>query len=260
MSSLPFVAYYGHHKCGTEWISGIIQAVSSKAGLRVARHSNIAGFGGDIVSLHAAAPFDVWCFTNARYPIVQALEVRGFHVMRDPRDIVVSGYFSHRNSHPLDGWPALTVHRDRLRSISKIDGLLVEMDFLRPIFEMMRQWEPLPLVREVRFEELIRNPVETFDAIFTHLQIVPMRIDEAALREIVDCQSFARMSGGRTPGEENAGHHFRKGVPGDWRNHFTPAHIEYFKERYNPLLLKLGYERDENWGLCEDNSIVAQSN
>jgi len=43
--------------------------------------------------------------------------------------------------------------------------------------------------------------------------------------------------------------HYRLGVPGDWRKHFEPVHIEYFKKLYNPLLLKLGYESDEGWSL-----------
>lgn len=55
------------------------------------------------------------------------------------------------------------------------------------------------------------------------------------------------MSGGRKKGQENVKNHFRKGVPGDWRNQFTEAHIAKFKSEFNPLLLKLGYETDPGW-------------
>ena len=65
--------------------------------------------------------------------------------------------------------------------------------------------------------------------------------------KIIELKSFKRMSGGRKKGQENVKNHFRKGVPGDWRNHLTQAQIEVFKEKYNPVLLKLGYESESNW-------------
>jgi hypothetical protein len=41
--------------------------------------------------------------------------------------------------------------------------------------------------------------------------------------------------------------HYRKGVAGDWRIHFTSVHIAAFKARYGDLLVKLGYEVDDHW-------------
>jgi len=70
------------------------------------------------------------------------------------------------------------------------------------------------------------------------------------VREIVERYSFERLSGGRHKGQEDPRHHYRRGIPGDWRNHFTPLHVEYFKALYNPLLLKLGYEADVDWDEC----------
>jgi hypothetical protein len=50
-------------------------------------------------------------------------------------------------------------------------------------------------------------------------------------------------------GDQDVQSHYRKGLSGDWVNHFTPAHVQYFKEHYNDVLFGLGYERDPNWGL-----------
>jgi len=41
---------------------------------------------------------------------------------------------------------------------------------------------------------------------------------------------------------------WRKGTPGDWKNHFTPKITEYFKERWGEMIVKLGYEKDLDWG------------
>jgi hypothetical protein len=40
---------------------------------------------------------------------------------------------------------------------------------------------------------------------------------------------------------------FRKGKPGNWQEHFTPANKALFKERTGDLLLRLGYETDDDW-------------
>jgi hypothetical protein len=72
-------------------------------------------------------------------------------------------------------------------------------------------------------------------------------IPEERLRTIIAKNSFDNLSGGRDKGEENVKSHYRKGVPGDWVNHFTPEHKHAFKERFNDVLIKTGYEDDDNW-------------
>ena len=243
MNDSPMMAYFGHHKCGSVSICAIVEAVCAKCGLTVARHANPSEFGDDIRQFRAAHPFDFWCFTNADIHVVAQTQVHGFHVVRDPRDVVVSGYFSHRNSHPTSAWPKLIEFRERLRSVTKEEGLLLEMDFVSDLFEQMLQWQEIPGVREVKFEELIRSPAEMFIELLSPL----MPASELMIRQVVDEYSFVNLSGGRRPGEEDVNHHFRKGVPGDWRNHFTPAHLDRFKALYNPLLVKLGYETDDSW-------------
>ena len=64
---------------------------------------------------------------------------------------------------------------------------------------------------------------------------------------IVERHNFARKAGGRDRGVEDRSNHYRKGVAGDWRNHFEPIHIDSFKRNYNALLLKLAYETDPHW-------------
>jgi glycosyltransferase involved in cell wall biosynthesis len=54
---------------------------------------------------------------------------------------------------------------------------------------------------------------------------------------------FAKKANGRERGQENPMSHYRKGVPGDWKNHFTPERTAYFKQHHGALLTQLGYER-----------------
>jgi len=87
----------------------------------------------------------------------------------------------------------------------------------------------------------------------SHLGIGPELLTNDQLNAVLTKHAFERLSGGRPRGDEDPDHHSRKGVSGDWRRHFTEAHVDRFKRLYNPLLLKTGYEVSENWGLdCGD--------
>jgi len=67
---------------------------------------------------------------------------------------------------------------------------------------------------------------------------------------------FEKKTGGRSQGQENKSSHYRKGKAGDWTNHFSPTHVDYFKEQFGDLVLDLGYENDPNWGLSTLSSTV----
>lgn len=67
------------------------------------------------------------------------------------------------------------------------------------------------------------------------------------LRCIVDRHSFEHKAHGRRPGQTDSRHHYRRGVPGDWRNYFTPHVKNAFKERYGEIVIQLGYEKSQEW-------------
>jgi Sulfotransferase domain len=79
------------------------------------------------------------------------------------------------------------------------------------------------------------------------LRMVPEPVPSAELARVVQENTFRVLSGGRNPGEQDYQSHYRRGSPGDWREHFDATHIDYFKKLYNPLLIKLGYESKEDW-------------
>jgi hypothetical protein len=240
--------YFSHHKCGTVWVTAILEEVCAAAGLVAVRHDNDTRFEGDILSWRTTHPFDFWCYTNADYTFVRGIDLAGFHVVRDPRDLIVSAYFSHRYSHPDEGWPRLRRYRRFLQTLPEEEGILREMEFSAPVMADMLVWDEHPRgIRLVRFEDLVASPAARFCEILENLGIVPDRISEWTVREIVTRHAFERLSGGRKKGQEDPRHHFRKGTPGDWRNHFTARHVEYFRSLYNALLLRLGYERREDW-------------
>lgn len=289
--------YFGHHKCATQYIKDIFLRVTDLLGMFPHRVDNFSA--ALPLDYHTREPFiglleehrsrllndpaKVWCLTNGDSQAVALLDsrgepYRGFHVIRDPRDLLVSAYFSHLYSHPIrseGGW--IAEFRRRLEAAGDIErGLLLELEFNAPIFAALGDWNYAhPQILETRYETLIANPVTEFCRIFNFLGIATPRwgvptllglvIDRARRRHtgrpfpprttlpvpvihrIITANAFQRKAGGRRPGEEDARHHYRKGIPGDWRTYFTPQVTAAFKDRYGDLLVTLGYEKDTAW-------------
>lgn len=293
-AEFPLRAFFGHHKCATGWIDGILMEICFHMGIHFKMahlphhfepHGSLGAFVRDL-------EVDFLAYTNADRKYLSDLEFhRGFHVVRDPRDVLVSAYFSHRNSHSTKNWNALESHKEELKQLSKEEGLFREMDFSQKEFEEMYTWDYDQVnVLELKMERLTAEPIEGFVRIAAFLEIldseaeqggasilqranlrmnrlnhkgrrfmpgnipmfpVPRRrqymIPSELIEEIIRKKSFERLSGGRKKGQENVNSHYRKGTPGDWRNHFSEGHKTAFKDKYNHVLVKLGYEKDDNW-------------
>lgn len=242
----PRFAYYSHHKCGSTWVTGVLRAVLGRLRLAELGQNHDLRMPKPGILEQVSRPYALLCW-NADWLYAHQVECPGFHVIRDPRDVVVSGYFSHRDTHPEDNWPRLHYHRKLLRTQSKEDGLESEFVFSSRFLYAMYGWDYTQSRNlELRFEDLIVDPQARFSAVFDHLGIEEAALPRAFLARILSAASFEALSGGRRPGQE-AAHHYRRGQPGDWRNHFGTRHIDLFKRLYNPLLIKTGYERDEDW-------------
>lgn len=235
------IAFFGHHKCGTGWIREMLVEIARFTGLKHAYVYNAQSVGGDLARFVRENAVDLLIYDNADPKQVERLsDFKGFHVIRDPRDLVVSAYFSHRYSHPLQPW--LEEHRARLEGLEQRDGLLAEITYpgIRWVLGHIRNWDyRQPNVMEVRLEQLIRAPAEQFMAI---CKFVGLNLSERKLARIVRRHSFEVKSGGRFRGEEDIRSHYRKGIAGDWKNHFDEEHLACFKREFGDIVERLGYD------------------
>jgi lipopolysaccharide transport system ATP-binding protein len=170
---------------------------------------------------------------------------RHFVVIRDLRDTLVSGYFSLKKSHADFEVDDVTSFRGRLQRLPFEEGLMQTFREWLPVnAQIQRSWleagEPL-----IRFEDLLERTEEILEP--TLLGACELGVPRGRLRRAIENQSFERLSGGRSRGEEQEDHHYRKGIAGDWRNHFTEPLKEEFKEHYGDLLIATGYEKDLDW-------------
>ncbi len=272
------VAFYGHHKCATTWLRGILAELGQLTQRSMATFDNSSQFQGDLAEYLTEHPLDIIAYTNADIEEVRKLPfIKSVHLIRDPRDIIVSGYFSHMKSHPTEGWPELIDHRNHLIAVSKEDGLHAEIEFSGPTIDLMQTWDyGQKDVLELRYEDVIRDPYTWLLRAGLHWELVDERdlkaqdeirnlmnrgyavvrrlsrnrvdlqwsvskVPEPTFLEIAYKHRFERNSKGSKRGQEDTASHYRKGVAGDWKEHFTPEVNAHFLERFPNLLEKLGY-------------------
>lgn len=275
----PLYAYFGHHKSASSWIAQILQNACSRLNLKYISVYRPEQFDYNLDKYSRENEIDFLAYPNAHYQYVKQLKnVTGFHVIRDPRDLFVSAYFSHLYSHPLENYPWLQEHRRQLQEATKDEGLLLEMQYSSKTIKDMASWDYVDeTIVHLKMEDLTADPYPHFEKLFkfmglfvdgisdeTKLFIIralrrssreigyPLRIynqklSKKDLSEILENNSFSKKSGGRAPGEEDPKNHYRKGLAGDWKNHFNEEHIDYFVEHYNSILFQLGYETDPGW-------------
>jgi hypothetical protein len=284
MTANPTFAFYGHHKCATMTLNTIINGICRRLGVRFTAVFDEFAFEKDLPGYVQRHKVEFLCYGNADIDYVKPLsEHKAFHIIRDPRDIVVSAYFSHLHSHSMDEWEDLIPHREKLKSMTKDEGIAEEIRFRGRSFDQMSRWDySQENVLEVRFEDLVSSNMNFLLQVFDHIGIIdncnyrfPQKIG-GLFRELsafVEARTglragrllgsdklpapellvlawrnrFEAKSRGRQHGEEQVTNHYRKGQPGDWKNHFTEEHKALFKNLYPGFVPQLGYAEADNW-------------
>jgi len=123
------------------------------------------------------------------------------------------------------------------------EGLLYAIDKLDQygVFEAMNSWLGVDrtdsLVKVIRYEDLVQNDIATFGSLFSHCDIF---FPHDELEELIKDYRFNTMSG-RERGNENKMSHFRKGIQGDWKNHFKDPHNALIFKVASTVLSGYGY-------------------
>ena len=133
----PSVLAFSHHKAGSTMLFGMLSAFSKAAGMTyVSVASELFARGVDLRSVEIEVDWSRkgYCFGGFRFfpeaslPLIA--EARSALLVRDPRDAVVSHYFSVRDSHPhpaRDGALRQRMIEDRERArATPIDDWVIE--------------------------------------------------------------------------------------------------------------------------------------
>lgn len=188
---------------------------------------------------------------------------RPFYLYRDGRDIMVSYYF-HRmrrvavDQHAGDGRNKRLYDRLFGKGYDPEDvrthlPRFIEHEFKHPRGSRLTwtqhidNWydpDSRPHVAYLSYEQLLAEPHATLKRAAEHL--AQREIDDWRIDMAVEKFSMAKQTG-RKPGQEDRSSFIRKGVAGDWANHFSREAAEIFRDRAGDTLVMLGYEPDHAW-------------
>jgi hypothetical protein len=231
------LVHCSHHKVGTVWFNRILGAVAKNYGLNfefVARNT-------------PAATTDVFHFSNSQFDreVLGGRPFRGSHIVRDPRDIAVSGYHYHLRTEepwalkPSQRWGGSS-YQEYLRSLNAHDGLLAEIARCSNAeWRAMSMWDyHQPEFLELRYEDLLGNESAALEQLFRHYGF-----RDRDCRTSVEIASEFSLDVMRSRQDS----HVRSGHPGEWRQAFEREHIARFKELTGDLIVRLGYESSTDW-------------
>lgn len=169
-------------------------------------------------------------------------EIPAIRVIRNPMSIVKSAYFSHLNTHKVEGWTRLERQRVLLDSVSQNEGMWETYNFLKeeiffhctegPLLTLAKWPDDSEKLKTYKMEEITASPSSFLLSIWQLLggeletiKFVPPEI-----------LTFKHQSGGRKLGEVDATHHLRSGNPEEWRSLLPSDLIDKIREDFKFFL------------------------
>jgi len=130
-----------HHKTGTVWMSSIFNSIASYYDLKLYANRGNKSF------ISPSSNFDILFQDKSYFDFDNISDYKGLHIIRDPRDVVVSGCFYHGKSSEKwlhikrEDFGGLT-YQEKLNSYSSFDDKLIfEMEnSSRNIIQDMKSW------------------------------------------------------------------------------------------------------------------------
>ena len=178
-------------------------------------------------------------------------------VVRDVRDMFVSAYYAETKQ---DSRPKHLAINKYFRSDPSRPLQVDFADYLRgkllhvtqPSFfycQFLDSWLNRPGVCIVRYEDCLMDAEAQLIRILRHLGI-PVHLERVS--ESVKANSFERYTQNtygkvRKPGESDPTKYARKGVAGDWKNHFNEEACRLVEKFEGHSLRRLNYEADAGW-------------
>ena len=227
-----------HHKTGTVWLKSIFHSICRFYSIHYQNSipEQLKEQTGVYFDNHSA--FD---FEKADFPF------RGLHMIRDPRDVIISGCFYHQKSdekwlhRPREEFGKLS-YQEKINSIDSLDEkILFEMENCGSwtIHELSGWNYSREDFMEVKYEDLIRDTdLKLFHEIFSFLgfsgSAIPTLLSIAYSKTLFS-------------GIKKKNTHIRSGKPKQWKEYFKPIHKERFIELFDDILIQLGYESDHEW-------------
>lgn len=227
-----------HHKAGFVWLRSLF--------LKISNVHKLFFYEGPQSGL--PMEYDIFFEGHSRFNF-DTLDnnFKGIHLIRDPRDVIVSGCFFHQKS--SEEWLHRTrydlqglSYQQKLNSFTNFDDqLLFEMENVGDdtVKEMLNWDYSSPLFLELKYEDLIIDgDLHLFHKIYSFLGF-PGPIIPSVLAISYNKSLFS--------GQIKHSLHVRSGETNQWKKYFKLEHKKRFLSLFDDTLIKLGYEKNDDW-------------
>lgn len=253
---------YTHHKVATALTSKIFREISLYYGLSF---KDAPGFHDKIDNSQIV---HYW-HSQVSAKILESEHV-GVHFIRDPRDIIVSGYLFHKRTdeawcinknldtsgeinHPQVDFSQVHLsheekkkylewlngksYQENISSLSQEEGLIFEMNgFAGRTIEGMVSWSTNQRVIEAKFEDITTEYDQMWIRIFSHLGFEGKALDRAM--SIAKKHDIGRMSSDQISQNK----HISTGKISKWKEFFSDEVAEKYSEHFGDAHKSLGYD------------------
>lgn len=242
----PLIVVCTHHKTGSVWMANIFRAIKrhEKLNLHTKSQAELPQEADIFLQDHSKVDLKA---LKARFP---KRGVRAVHVIRDPRDVIISGAFYHVKT--VEKWANNPKKEYGGKSYRQAISAL-PTDHEKLVFEMdhtggktireMAAWDYAmkDTCFEAKYEDLIIDrDLKIFTPMMQFLGFEGPRL-EMALKFVRELSLFGGAAG------SDPADHIRSGEGRQWVRTFTPELKAAFKERFPDALQKLGYEVGADW-------------
>ncbi len=239
---------FGIHKCGSTLINKIFSDICN--------HIKVPCIAMPFLAFQQGIPDEIWsksetlnsividgyCYRAFRgYPLFLKQnklihQRRKILLVRDPRDAIVSGYFSFANSHrPPGEGPALEAFLQKREHLKTIDiesyaikhSIQVKLEFNR----YNRHLKKDSLLKVYRYEDIIFDKVNW---ITDMLKFLNLSLNSNSVLKIATKHDIV-------PSSENVNQHIRKVKPGDYQDKLSSQCIAKINETLSDVLARYSY-------------------
>lgn len=248
----PSVLHFSLNKAATQYVKSILQTIAAGNNLTPVGMNEWA-FGSTQPYLDHLSAEQMQAYKHVFKPhgylysvfggFVEGIDhledYRIILVVRDPRDILVSGYYSTAYSHPLPG--EQSNKRDSFitkRAWAKQAGIdeYVLTEAPRLLLNLQRYHrlllQPCPHTLVLRYEDMI----DDFEAwLRSLLNYTGCAVSGALQGKLLEAHQKQK------PAAENVNRHVRKGLAGDYREKLQPETIAELNKLFNTVLPVFGY-------------------
>ncbi len=196
---------------------------------------------------------------DSRFPkeFFDDTRARFFHVIRDPRDVLISGHRYHlRPKHSHENWlhrpnpefGGLSYHQKLVEQPNRVSQMIFEMDgkHARTLQDMLSWPYGHQHVVDLRYEDLIEDQ----DCTRFRAAISSMGVDGFDIDGLVKSYWNNSLFGGfsdRSNRTNNVKSHVLNGATQQWRSRLPREVAEIYVQKFGDALIRLGYATDHKW-------------